>query len=100
MKIEANDKEIQDIFALGYFKIPRFQRPFSWTDEEVNNFWDDVVIQEYENYFIGSMVVYQTEKPYYGIVDGQQRLTTLTLILACIRNAFLSYGEENLARAG
>ncbi len=29
MKIEANDKEVQDIFALGYFTIPRFQRPYS-----------------------------------------------------------------------
>ena len=98
MKIEANDKEVQDIFALGYFKIPRFQRPYSWTDEEVKDFWDDVVIRDYEHYFIGSMVVYQTEKPYYGIVDGQQRLTTITLMLAAIRNAFLDYGDENLAK--
>ncbi|MDJ0728694.1 MAG: DUF262 domain-containing HNH endonuclease family protein [Crocosphaera sp.] len=98
MKIEANDKEVQDIFSLGYFKIPRFQRPYSWTEEEVINFWDDVVLRDYIDYFIGSMVVYQTEKPYYGIVDGQQRLTTITLLLAAIRNAFLDYGEENLAR--
>lgn len=98
MKIEANDKEVQDIFSLGYFKIPRFQRPYSWTDEEVTNFWEDVVQRDYEHYFIGSMVVYQTEKPYYGIVDGQQRLTTITLMLAAIRNAFLDYGDENLAR--
>ncbi|MEA5512807.1 DUF262 domain-containing HNH endonuclease family protein [Nodularia sp. UHCC 0506] len=98
MKIEANDKEVRDIFALGYFKIPRFQRPYSWTDEEVEDFWEDVVIRDYEHYFIGSMVVYQTEKPYYGIVDGQQRLTTITLMLAAIRNAFLDYGDENLAR--
>ena len=74
MKIEANDKEVQDIFSLGYFRIPRFQRPYSWTEEEVKDFWVDVVFGEYEHYFIGSMVVYQTEKPYYGIVDGQQRL--------------------------
>ncbi|MBD2000772.1 DUF262 domain-containing protein [Leptolyngbya sp. FACHB-541] len=97
MKIEANDKEVRDIFSLGYFKIPRFQRPYSWTEEEIKNFWEDVVIGEYEHYFIGSMVVYQTEKPYYGIVDGQQRLTTITLILAAIRNAFVEYDERNLA---
>jgi uncharacterized protein with ParB-like and HNH nuclease domain len=98
MKIEANDKEIQDIFSLGYFKIPRFQRPYSWMEEEVVNFWDDVIVRDYNSYFIGSMVVYQTEKPYYGIVDGQQRLTTITLILAAIRNAFLIYEDDNLAR--
>ena len=98
MKIEANDKEVRDIFSLGYFKIPRFQRPYSWMEEEVINFWEDVVIRDYEDYFIGSMVLYQTEKPYYGIVDGQQRLTTITLMLAAIRNAFLAHGDENLAK--
>jgi len=98
MKIEANDKEVQDIFSLGYFRIPRFQRPYSWTNEEVRDFWEDVVVRGGGQYFIGSMVVYQTEKPYYGIVDGQQRLTTITLMLAAIRNAFLDYGDKNLAK--
>lgn len=98
MKIEANDKEVRDIFSLGYFKIPRFQRPYSWGEEEVNNFWDDVVYQNHEHYFIGSMVVYEIKKPFLGIVDGQQRLTTITLMLAAIRNAFNKYGETDLAK--
>ncbi len=98
MKIEANDKQVSDIFSLGYFKIPRFQRPYSWGNEEVNNFWDDVVLENHEHYFIGSMVVFDINKPYLGIVDGQQRLTTITLMLAAIRNAFNHYGEENLAK--
>ncbi len=98
MKIEANDKEIQDIFSLGYFQIPRFQRPYSWEKDEVENFWNDLVNDESENYFIGSMVVYQAKKPYFGIVDGQQRLTTITLILSAIRNAFVNLGEDNLAQ--
>ena len=98
MKIEARDQDVQEIFSLGYFKIPRFQRPYSWTDEEVDDFWEDVINRADGDYFIGAMVVYQTKKQYYGIVDGQQRLTTITLILASIRNAFLDYGNENLAR--
>jgi uncharacterized protein with ParB-like and HNH nuclease domain len=98
MKIEAHDREVQEIFSQGYFKIPRFQRPYSWTDEEVDNFWEDVINRADGHYFIGSMVVYQTNKPYYGIVDGQQRLTTITLILAAIRNAFLEYEDVNLAK--
>lgn len=97
MKIEANDKEVQEIFSMGYFQIPRFQRPYSWSEEEVNNFWDDVVIEDHDQYFIGSMVVYKTEKRNFGIVDGQQRLTTITLMLAAIRNAFRILGDENLS---
>lgn len=98
MKIEANDKEVQDIFSLGYFRIPRFQRPYSWGHDEVANFWEDVIQQSNDPYFIGSMVVYQVKKPYFGIVDGQQRLTTITLIFAAIRNAFIMLGEQNLAK--
>ena len=98
MKIEANDKEVRDIFSLGYFRIPRFQRPYSWGYDEVNSFWNDVIKKSNVQYFIGSMVVYQEKKPYFGIVDGQQRLTTITLIFAAIRNAFIKLGEPNLAK--
>jgi uncharacterized protein with ParB-like and HNH nuclease domain len=98
MKIEANDKEVQDIFSLGYFKIPRFQRPYSWEADEVNSFWTDAIKENPENYFIGSMVVYQNKKPYFGVVDGQQRLTTITLILSALRNAFLYIEQDNLAK--
>ena len=98
LKIEANDKEIQEILSLGYFKIPRFQRPYSWGKEEIKTFWIDIVKENHDQYFIGSMVVYQTKKPYFGIVDGQQRLTTITLLLATIRNAFIALNEKNLAK--
>lgn len=98
MKIEANDKEIQDIFSSGYFQIPRFQRPYSWGKEEVENFWNDIIGDTTNSYFIGSMVVYQTRKPYFGIVDGQQRLTTITVVLSVIRDAFLKLNEVNLAK--
>lgn len=98
MKIEANDKEIQDIFSSGYFKIPRFQRPYSWEKDEVENFWEDITKNKDENYFIGSMVVFQSVKPYFGIVDGQQRLTTITIILSVIRDSFIKLEQENLAK--
>ena len=98
MKIEADDKEIQDIFSLGIFKIPRFQRPYSWGKTEVENFWGDIINDKTDNYFIGSMVVYQTKKPEFGIVDGQQRLTTITIVLSVIRDAFAKLGDINLAK--
>lgn len=98
MKIDAADKDIGDILNLGYFRIPRFQRPYSWELDEVQTFWDDVVNDSNDDYFIGSMVAFQINKPYYGIVDGQQRLTTITLMLAALRNAFYRLGSDNLAK--
>ncbi|CAB9495348.1 DUF262 domain-containing protein [Alteromonas macleodii] len=98
MKIEANDKDIRDVFKLGYFKIPRFQRPYSWEKDEVENFWNDITKNNSPEYFIGSMVVYQDSKPYFGIVDGQQRLTTITLVLSAIRDAFIHLNQDDLAK--
>lgn len=98
MKIEASDKGIQEVFSLGYFKIPRFQRPYSWEDEEVSDFWHDIIKDNTNNYFIGSMVVYSSENATFGVVDGQQRLTTITLLLSAIRGAFITLGENDLAQ--
>jgi len=98
MKIEASDKGIQEVFSLGYFKIPRFQRPYSWEDEEVGDFWNDIIKDKTDNYFIGSMVVYLNENATFGVVDGQQRLTTITLLLSAIRGAFIKLGESDLAQ--
>src|SRR5699024_12081261 len=53
---------------------------------------------EGEDYFIGSMVVYRESKQEFSVVDGQQRLTTITLFLCAIRDALESLGEADLAQ--
>jgi len=82
MKIESKDTDIESLLVGSYFHIPRFQRPYSWDDENLNDFWNDVVVNQSEDYFIGSMVVFKKEKQHFGVVDGQQRLTpTVTVDL-------------------
>lgn len=98
MKIEANDKDIQEVFSIGYFRIPKFQRPYSWTLDEVAEFWNDVIQDRDGDYFIGSMVVYKQDRRFFGIVDGQQRLTTITLFMAALRNSFVKIGEIDAAK--
>lgn len=99
MKIQSLDQNIEDVLTLGYYKIPRFQRSFSWEKDQVEEFWNDTVAENDADYFIGSMVVYEEDKKrkLFGIVDGQQRLTTITLTLCALRNIFAQEGFRNLA---
>ena len=98
MKIESTDQDIRNVLSSGYYRIPRFQRPYSWTRENIQDFWDDIVRNAPENYFIGSMVVFRAGSQRYGVVDGQQRLTTITILLAVIRDRLKKLGFSDLAQ--
>ena len=88
MKITSLDKEIKKVFETGYYQIPRFQRPYSWEKDNVTEFWNDTIIDNETDYFIGSIVVYTKTDEIFGIVDGQQRLTTITMILCALRDYY------------
>ncbi len=98
MKITCIDKEARKILETGYYQIPRFQRPYSWEKEHINDFWNDTILESQTDYFIGSIVVYKKGDEHFGIVDGQQRLTTITMSLCALREFYLAEGEENLAK--
>lgn len=98
MKITSLDKEIRKVFETGYYHITRFQRPYSWEKEQVSEFWHDTIIESETDYFIGSIVVYKKSDELFGIVDGQQRLTTITMLLCAIRDYYSAEGFENLAK--
>ena len=61
MKIESHDVSLEKLLQGNYFQIPKFQRPYSWEVEQINEFWSDVISNLGETYFIGSMVVYETK---------------------------------------
>lgn len=97
MKIESQDKRIDELLKGNTFIIPRFQRAYSWEPEQVNQFWSDVIDNISESYFIGSMVVYKVGRSSVAVVDGQQRLTTITILLCAIREGFKALGQVDLA---
>jgi len=97
MKIESTDKDVRSILQSGYYRIPRFQRPYSWEKDHILDFWTDIIIDSEDDYFIGSMVVYKQEKGYFGIVDGQQRMTTITILLCVLRNVMNDLGQKDSA---
>lgn len=92
MKIESRDQSVGDLLNSGYYVIPRFQRPYSWDSENVSDFWSDTVVNTSGDYFIGSMVVYTISDRKYGVVDGQQRLTTIMILLSVVRDALKESG--------
>lgn len=78
------------------FRVPDHQRDFSWTDEEVEQFIDDVIAAlqgSAEDYFLGLVVVVEPDgDEVWEILDGQQRLATTTMVYAAIREWLHSSG--------
>lgn len=87
------------------FVIPVFQRKYSWTEKQCQTLWDDIISLSERGadagHFIGSIVCYQVnDEEMPGIInekiliDGQQRLTTLSLIMIAIARTYKQMGEE------
>ncbi len=74
------------------YQIPRYQRPYSWGDDQLEKLWEDLIeaIDTDPNYFLGSIITAKPEESssYLDIVDGQQRLTTLTILLCVYRDLY------------
>ncbi len=100
MDIKPIDQTVKNLLEAGFYRIPRFQRPYSWDQENVEEFWGDTIVAEDEDYFIGSFVVFRARgvPDLHYVVDGQQRLTTITLLLASMREALRNVGFESLAK--
>ena len=82
------------------YKIPVYQRPYSWGTDEVIQFITDLhdsFMSNDDEYFIGSLITIEREtNRLFDVVDGQQRLTTLNLIFASFRDAV----SEKIAKTG
>lgn len=80
----------------AHYVIPRYQRAYAWEDKEIVQLIDDINdIDSSENYYIGSLVVskIQGKAETYEVVDGQQRLTTLFLLVQCLVSKGALEGE-------
>ena len=89
--IEAEQQNLVKVFSDTYFfEIPFYQRPYSWEEEQVRELLDDLMDgverDREEPYFLGSVVLIKDQDdPKSQVVDGQQRLTTLTMLLCTLR---------------
>lgn len=100
--IEAKSKSLKDILFERHYKVGYFQREYKWLRNHVedliidlersfNSNWDSSHAQKevanYDRYYLGPIVLYQ-ENAEFSIVDGQQRLTSFTLLLIFLNNKF------------
>ncbi len=111
MNIKPQDKTIRELLLSGrQFIIPRFQREYSWEKKNYKEFLDDMIncliISKgqisFDQYFLGTMLFvgdcFEGDKGEIDVVDGQQRLTTITILFSALSDRFLEKDEDTLSK--
>ncbi|KOY77017.1 hypothetical protein RZ71_09160 [Apilactobacillus kunkeei] len=78
--------DVQSLISDNCYNVPSYQRHYSWDKESLNDFWDDLVdvMEGYQDsHFIGQVVTYVNDNV-QEVIDGQQRLTTISILLAVV----------------
>ncbi len=97
-KEEIKEIQVTEIFQDKYV-VPIYQRKYSWTDKEIEQLLEDIIYSENGKYFLGTLTVDKKEDGSYEVIDGQQRLTTLCLIMIYLKkdiNNMLSFEARQI----
>ena len=110
-KLNVDQKTIWLLFSdkKADFLIPDYQRPYAWEEEQCQTLWDDIFTFAFpdnnsdkfnsdDEYFLGSIVIFENDKGKKEVIDGQQRLTTLMLLLRAFYAKFGNMKDENSIR--
>ncbi len=86
------------------FVVPDFQRNYAWEEEQIDALLEDLSFgaQSHQSHFIGSLIVQidPAQPKIASVIDGQQRLTTIFMVVACLRDYVVYMGEEELILEG
>ncbi len=107
-KLNVDQKTIKDLFQAKQsdFLIPDYQRPYAWGESECQTLWDDIFsfaipnndATEFDSnseYFLGPIVTFKNDEGKMEVIDGQQRLTTLMLLLRAFYVQFSQMRDGN-----
>jgi uncharacterized protein with ParB-like and HNH nuclease domain len=87
--IHSDILTIQEIFS-DFYDVPAYQRDYVWQDEHIEQLLEDVkraIDEQRDNYFLGTIVVNRSvQNNYFDLIDGQQRLTTITLVFCAFKH--------------
>jgi hypothetical protein len=94
-------KNISQLFTSNnQYVVPKYQRSYAWTLDETEEFWDDLLdaaVKKTE-YFLGTIVLQIKENAVIEIIDGQQRLTSISMVFSAIRQRFLAANDDRASR--
>lgn len=95
--IESKDETVSGVFK-DFYVVPSYQREYVWSEAEVDQLLKDIRTEQAEGpdaeYFIGSIVVCPRDDGAFDLIDGQQRTTTLFVILCAIRDHLGEIGDS------
>ena len=100
LEIKASIESLKKVLCDDerFYQIPDYQRPYSWDKDNVSDLISDLVTSYInnieENYFCGSLVLVQGDKGRLDIIDGQQRVTTFTILACVIRDLYYDILDE------
>lgn len=110
-KLNVDQKNIRLLLSdkKSDFLIPDYQRPYAWTEEECQNLWEDIFtfaipdddatkFNSEEEYYLGPIVTFKNDSGKLEVIDGQQRLTTIMLLLRAFHVSFGNMQDENSKR--
>lgn len=104
--ISINKQSVLELLKTGRMKpfiIPEYQRPYAWTNEQIETLFDDIWefattiggLEQNGTYFLGSIVSFENEWKEQEIIDGQQRITSLFLLLRAIYTKLTNGDDAN-----
>jgi uncharacterized protein with ParB-like and HNH nuclease domain len=95
MKVSQSPVKITDILKDKTFTVPLYQREYSWSLEQISDLYYDIEDSEENGHFLGSLLLYDLENSMkMEVIDGQQRLTTLFLLLLSALKALENSGKN------
>jgi len=95
--LNADASSVGALFSNTTFEIPQYQREYSWHDDEVADFWQDLSNSlNDDSYFLGLVILTNEDKRKH-VVDGQQRIVTLTLLATALYFEAVQRGRTALA---
>jgi hypothetical protein len=92
---------IANLLHIGLYSVPKYQREFKWEEDHVKELFQDIenaIVDGQPEYFLGSIVLSNASAERPDIVDGQQRLASISIFFAAIRDYYITAGDtENAA---